>query len=62
MLEFAKRITIGDDVWIGGGSIVLPGVTIGDRVVIAAGSVVSKDVPSDVVVAGCPARVIKQIK
>ena len=60
--EFAKPISIGDDVWIGGGSIVLPGVTIGSRVVVAAGSVVSKDVPDDVVVGGVPAKVIKRLK
>jgi maltose O-acetyltransferase len=56
--EFARPITIGDDVWIGGGSIVLPGVEIGSRVVVAAGSVVTKNVPSDCVVAGVPARVL----
>jgi maltose O-acetyltransferase len=60
--EFAKPITIGDDVWIGGGAIVLPGVTIGNRVVVAAGSVVSKDIPDDVVVGGVPAKVLKKLK
>lgn len=60
-MEFAQPITIGDDVWIGGGAIVLPGVEIGSRVVVAAGSVVSKNVPDDCVVAGVPAKVIKKL-
>ena len=59
--EFAKPITIGDNVWIGGHAVINPGVTIGDNVVIAAGAVVTKDVPSNVVVAGVPARVIRQL-
>lgn len=53
-LEYAKPITIGCDVWIGGSVIICPGVTIGDRTVIGAGSVVTKDVPSDVFAAGNP--------
>ena len=60
--EFAQPISIGDDVWIGGCAIVLPGVSIGSRAVVAAGSVVTKDVEDDVVVAGVPARVIKRLK
>ncbi|KAI8802178.1 maltose o-acetyltransferase [Cladochytrium replicatum] len=60
--ELAYEITIGDDVWIGGGAIILPGVTIGSRSVVGAGSVVTKSVPEDVVVAGNPARVIRHIK
>lgn len=59
--EWAEPVTIGDDVWIGGGTTILPGVTIGDRVVIGAGSVVTKDIPSDSVAVGNPARVIKKI-
>ncbi len=59
--EFGKPVTIGDDVWIGGKSIICPGVTIGDRSVIGAGSVVIKDVPSDVVVAGNPAKTIRKL-
>jgi len=59
--EYAKPVTIGNDVWIGGGAIICPGVTIGDRAVIAAGEVVTKDVPEAVVVGGNPARVIKEI-
>jgi maltose O-acetyltransferase len=58
-LESAKPITIGSDVWVGGGAIVCPGVTIGDRSVIGAGSVVTRDIPSDVIAAGNPARVIR---
>lgn len=60
-LEYASPISIGNNVWIGGGSIILPGVTIGDNSVIGAGSVVTKDVPPDVVFAGNPARLIRKI-
>ncbi|MEA3213142.1 MAG: maltose O-acetyltransferase [Chthoniobacter sp.] len=60
-LESAKAITIGSDVWVGGGAIVCPGVTIGDRSVIGAGSVVTRDIPSDVFAAGNPARVIRAL-
>lgn len=56
--EYGKSISIGDNVWIGGGSIINPGVRIGDDVVIASGSVVTKDVDDHVVVAGNPAKVI----
>lgn len=61
-LEFAKPIAIGDNVWIGGGAIINPGVTIGDNVVVGAGSVVTKNVPDNVVVGGNPARIIKHIE
>lgn len=58
-LEITKPIVVGDNVYIGANTIILPGVTIGSNVVVGAGSVVSKDVPDGVVVAGVPARVIK---
>lgn len=60
-LDIVKPIVVGDNVFIGYGSIILPGVTIGSNVVIGAGSVVSKDIPSDCVAVGVPARVIKSI-
>jgi maltose O-acetyltransferase len=55
-LEYALPIVIGDDVWLGGAVVVLPGVTIGDRAVVGAGSVVTKDIPADAVAAGNPCR------
>lgn len=60
-LEYAKPITIGEDVWIGGSAVICPGVTIGDRSVIGAGSVVTKDVPPDVFAAGNPCKVIRDL-
>lgn len=59
--EAAKPITIGDDVWVGGGAIVLPGVTVGAAAVIGAGSVVTRGVPARSVVAGNPARVVNEL-
>ncbi len=59
--EFGEPVTIGDDVWIGGGAIINPGVTIGNRVVIGSGAVVTKNVEDDVFVAGNPAKVIRKI-
>jgi maltose O-acetyltransferase len=59
--EAAKPIVIGDNVWLGGGAIVLAGVTIGDDSVIGAGAVVTRDVPANVVAVGNPARVIRRI-
>lgn len=56
-----KKVIIGDDVWIGAGVIILPGVTIGTRSVIGAGSVVVENVPSDTIIAGNPARIIRQL-
>lgn len=61
-LEYAKPITIGEDVWVGGGAIINPGVSIGDRAVIGAGSVVTKNIPSDVFAAGNPCKIIKKIE
>ena len=60
-LEVAKGVTIGDDVWIGGNVVINPGVTIGSGVVIGSGSVVTKDIPSGVIAAGNPCRVIREI-
>jgi maltose O-acetyltransferase len=60
-LEFAKPVSIGSDVWIGGGAIICPGVSIGNRSVIGAGSVVTKDIPGNVFAAGNPCRVIKNL-
>ena len=60
-IEYAFPITIGDNVWIGGGVIVNPGITIGSNVVIGSGSVVTKDIPSNVVAAGNPCKVLKAI-
>jgi len=60
-LESSKPITIGDNVWIGGGAIILPGVTIGKNTTIGAGSVVTKDVPENVLAGGNPCKVIKEL-
>jgi maltose O-acetyltransferase len=59
--ELALPVTIGDGVWVGGGSIILPGVTIGDGTTIGAGSVVAKSIPARVVAAGVPCRVIRSL-
>jgi maltose O-acetyltransferase len=59
--EYAKPITIGSDVWVGGAAVICPGVTIGDRSVIGAGSVVTRDIPPGVVAAGNPCRVIREL-
>lgn len=60
-LEYARPITVGDDVWIGAGVQVCPGVTIGSNVVIGAGSVVTRDIPSDCVAYGNPCRVARRL-
>jgi len=61
-LEFAKPVHIGSDVWIGGRSIILPGVSIGNNVVIGAGSVVTTDIPDNSIAVGNPCKVIRENK
>ena len=60
-LEYAFPITVGNNVWIGANVSVLPGVSIGDDAVIGAGSVVTKNIPSGVLAAGNPCRVIREL-
>jgi maltose O-acetyltransferase len=59
--ESCEPITIGDNVWLGGGVIVCPGVTIGENTVVGAGAVVPRDLPANVVAVGNPARIVKRI-
>lgn len=61
MYEYGISITIGDNVWLGGNVVVTPGVHIGNNVVIGAGSVVTKDIPDNMVAAGNPCRIIREI-
>jgi maltose O-acetyltransferase len=58
---YAEPVTIGDHVWLGGGVTVNPGVTIGDSTIVGSGSVVTRSIPSGVVAAGSPARVLREI-
>lgn len=60
--EYGRPITIGSDVWVGGGALILAGVRIGSRSIIGAGSVVTKDVPEGVFAAGNPCRVIREVE
>ena len=60
-LESASAVSIGDNVWVGGAAVICPGVTIGDDAVIGAGSVVTRNVPAGAVVAGNPARVLREV-
>lgn len=59
--EFAKPVTVGADVWVGGAAVICPGVTIGSRSVIGAGSVVTRDIPENVFAAGNPCRIIRPL-
>ncbi len=59
-LEYGKPVRIGDNVWIGGNAVIIPGVRLGNNVVVASGAVVVKDVPDNVVVGGNPARILKK--
>jgi len=59
--QYNASVHIGKNCWLGSGSIVLPGVTIGDNVVIGAGSVVTRDIPDNVIAAGCPCRVLRPL-
>lgn len=61
-MGIGKPVTLGEDLWIGGGSIICPGVTLGNNVIVGAGSVVTKSFGDDVVIAGNPARVIRENK
>lgn len=60
-LEYARPITVGDNVWFGGNVVVLPGVSIGNNAVIGAGSVVTKNIPENVVAVGNPCRVVREV-
>jgi maltose O-acetyltransferase len=60
-VEFSKAVSIGDNCWIGGGAIILPGISIGNNCVIGAGSVVTKNIPNDSMAVGNPAKVIKTL-
>lgn len=59
MLEFGRPVTIGRNVWIGGGALILPAITVGDDAIVGAGSVVTRDVPDGATVAGNPARLLR---
>ncbi len=60
-LQYNKPVRLGNNVWLGAGAIILPGVTVGDDAIVAAGSVVTRDVEPGVIVAGSPARVLRRI-
>ena len=61
LLELARPVSIGSNVWLGAGAIVLPGISVGDDSVIGAGSVVTRDIPSGVVAVGNPCRVVRSL-
>lgn len=60
-LEYGKPVTIGDDCWIGGRAVINPGVCLGDNVVVGSGAVVTRSFPSNVVIAGNPAKIIRYL-
>ncbi|MFW8053796.1 sugar O-acetyltransferase [Vagococcus fluvialis] len=60
-VEFSSPITIGDDVWLGAGVIVMPGVSIGSNVIVGAGSIVTKDIPDNVIAVGNPCKVLRML-
>lgn len=60
-LELGRPVTIGNDCWIGGRAVINPGVTLGDNVIVGSGSVVTKSFPSNVVIAGNPAKIMKKL-
>ena len=60
-IEYARPVTVGDNVWIGGNVVINPGVAIGNNVVIGSGSVVTRSIPDNVIAAGNPCRVIREI-
>lgn len=60
--DYSKEVNIGNDCWIGGNTVILPGVTIGNGTTVGAGSVVTQDIPSFSIAVGSPARVIKKVK
>lgn len=61
-IEYTKDVTIGKNVWVGGGSIIMSGITIGDNAVIGAGSIVTKNIPPDTLAMGSPCKIIKELK
>ena len=60
-VNIPMNVTIGDNVWVGGGAIIMPGISIGENSIIGAGSIVTHDVPPNVIVAGNPAKIIKRL-
>ena len=60
-IQFNMPVHIGENVWVGAGAVILPGVSIGDNSVIGAGSVVTKDIPANIVAVGNPCRVLREI-
>ena len=61
-VEYAREVTIGNDCWIGGNTVIMPGITIGNGCTIGAGSIVTRDIPPFSVAMGSPARVVKKIQ